>query len=56
MEKINNKTIGQVMVVVGFIMILINAADYIFGWNGNYISLLIIGLGLGAIGMGLARK
>jgi len=54
--KIDNKTIGQIMIGAGFIMILINAADYIFKWKGDYISLLIIGLALGFTGMVLAKK
>ena len=43
------------MVVVGFVMILINAFDYLFGWNANLIPLLIIGLALVVSGIYLAR-
>lgn len=44
------------MAVIGFIMILMNALDYVFGWDYFSSSIGAIGLVFVAVGMGLARK
>jgi len=50
------KTTGQVMAAVGFLMILLNALDYLFGLDGNLIPLLIIGLVLVVNGMSFSAN
>jgi len=56
-QKINNKKVsGRIMVVVGFIMILINAIGYIFHLDITSAPLTIMGLVFVAIGMKIARK
>jgi uncharacterized membrane protein len=50
------KTSGLIMAIVGFIMILINALDYIFGWNNISPAFGIIGLIFVAIGMKIKKR
>ena len=50
------KAAGYMMAVVGLLMILVNALDYLLDWNGEYVALLIIGLVLVVTGMNLSRK
>lgn len=47
---------GRVMVIVGFVMLVLNAADYLFGWNQFDPWFVGFGLILVAIGAGLARS
>lgn len=47
---------GRVMVSVGFVMLVLNAADYLFGWNQFDPWFVAIGLILVAIGTGLAHN
>jgi hypothetical protein len=57
MDNLKNKKIqGFAMAVIGFIMILMNALDYVFGWDYFSSSIGAIGLVFVAVGMGLARK
>ena len=44
------------MAGVGFLMILINALDYLLGWDQELMPLMIIGLVLVITGMNLSRK
>jgi len=50
------KTAGYVMAGVGFLMILVNALDYLLGWDGEFMPLMIIGLVLVVSGMNLSRR
>ena len=47
---------GYIMVVVGFVMILINALSYLLGWNLKSPAFTILGLVLIVIGAKTARK
>ena len=47
---------GRLMAAVGFLMILANALDYLFDWDGNFIPLLIIGLVLVVTGLSLSTR
>ncbi len=44
------------MAGVGFLMILVNALDYLLGWDGEFVPLMIIGLVFVVSGMNLARN
>jgi len=55
MKQSKNKTRGQIMVVVGFLMILANALNYLLSWDGNYTPLGIIGLVFVAVGLRMVR-
>jgi hypothetical protein len=50
------KLAGRLMTTVGFLMILANALDYLLGWDGKLIPLLIIGLVLVVTGLSLSTR
>jgi len=55
--KQNSKKIaGYVMASIGLLMILANALNYVLGWGGELVPLMIIGLVLVVTGMNLSRK
>jgi len=57
LEKQNSrKSAGYVMAGIGLLMILTNALNYVFGWDGEFVPLMIIGLALVVTGMNLSRK
>jgi hypothetical protein len=47
---------GQLIVILGFVMILANALDYLLGWDGDLMPLLVIGLVLVVSGLGLSTR
>lgn len=47
---------GRAMVIVGFVTLVLNAADYLFGWNQFGPWFVAVGLILVAIGTGLPRS
>ena len=47
---------GHVMVGAGFLMILVNALDYILNWNYEFTPLFIIGLVFVAVGMNKVKS
>lgn len=47
---------GRAMVIVGFVMLVLNAADYLFGWNQLGPWFVAVGLIFVAIGTGIARS
>lgn len=47
---------GRLMATLGFLMILANALDYLLGWGGKLIPLLIIGLVLVVTGLSLSTR
>jgi hypothetical protein len=54
--EVNKKKItGYIMAIIGFIIILYNALNYIFGWKLDT-PIGVIGIVLLAIGMGMVRK
>jgi len=56
MKKINNKTKGYVMAGSGFVLLLVNAANYLFHWDRNFTPIFIIGLVFVVIGMNFVKK
>jgi hypothetical protein len=50
------KNYGLMLTVVGFIFIVINAVEYIFGWLKVHDSLFIFGLVFVAVGMTMVKK
>ncbi|MFC1647947.1 hypothetical protein ACFL1B_00660 [Nanoarchaeota archaeon] len=44
------------MAVAGFVLLLVNAANYLFHWEGNFTPIGIIGLVLVVTGMNLVKK
>jgi len=55
-KKVNkNKTLGQVMVFVGFLMILVNVLSYLLNWSGEFVPIGIIGLVFVAVGLRMVR-
>lgn len=47
---------GRLMATAGFLMILANALDYLLGWDGELVPLLIIGLVLIVTGLSLSSR
>jgi hypothetical protein len=56
MEKSNNKKIGYVMAIAGFLLIVANALQYIFSNNATFVPALTIGLALVVVGTIWIRK
>jgi hypothetical protein len=58
MEKNFNKTKvpGYIMAIIGFLLILFNALNYIFGWNEGSAPLSIVGIVFLGAGMAIVRK
>jgi hypothetical protein len=52
----NNKKRGYIMAGVGFLMILLTALDYVFGWNQTFTPVFIIGLIFVVVGMNYFKK
>ena len=50
------KNAGYVMAGIGLLMILANALNYVLGWDGEFMPLMIIGLVLVVTGMNLVKK
>ena len=50
-----NQTRGEIMVFVGFIMILFNALNYILAWERDLVVLGILGLVFVGVGLRMAR-
>ena len=47
---------GRMMVIVGFVMLVLNAADYLFGWNQFGPWFVAVGIMFVAIGAGRVRS
>ncbi len=47
---------GYIMAGIGFLMILYNALNYIFGWNSGSTPLSVIGIVFLGAGMAMVRK
>ena len=56
MDSKERKKIGSIMIIVGFLGILANAADYLMGWNRISPAIGIFGLLVFATGMYLKGK
>jgi hypothetical protein len=55
-KQSSKKTSGYVMASIGLLMILANALNYVLGWDGEFTTLMIIGLVLVVTGMNLVKK
>ncbi|MBK9941569.1 MAG: hypothetical protein IPP13_08120 [Kouleothrix sp.] len=47
---------GRMMVIVGFVMLVLNAADYLFDWNQFGPWFVAVGIMFVAIGAGRVRS
>jgi len=57
MDRIKKEKIrGMTMATIGFLMLLLNALAYIFGWELKSSALTIMGLVFVVIGLGIARR
>ena len=58
MENNNKKSLisGYVMAIIGFLLILYNALNYIFGWNAGSTPLSVMGIVFVVVGMGIVKK
>jgi hypothetical protein len=54
-SKIEDKTRRKIMVLVGFIMIVFNALNYILAWETNLTPIGILGLVFVGVGLRKAR-
>ncbi len=50
------KIAGYAVLIVGFLMIVANALDYLLGWGAGLFPLMIIGLALVVVGTGLYTR
>ena len=55
-EQFSKNIAAYLMAGIGLLMILANALNYVLGWDGNLMPLMIIGLVLVVTGMNLSRK
>ncbi|MFH0832084.1 MAG: hypothetical protein V1886_04445 [archaeon] len=55
-KRIKKRVFGIAIAILGFILILVNAADYILNLNRISSAVSVIGLVLVAAGMALCRK
>jgi len=55
-KQSSGKTTGYLMAGIGLLMVLANALNYVLGWDGEFVPLMIIGLVLVVTGMNLSRK
>ena len=56
MKKFNDKTIGYVFVIAGFLIIITNAIQYFFGNYSTLVSTITIGLALVVVGLFYFKK
>ena len=49
-------TLDQILVIIGFLLILANAIDYIFGLSKVHNSMFLFGLIFSAVGLTMAKK
>lgn len=50
------KVFGYLTAIIGFIMILFSALNYILGWNLQTASFSVVGIVCTVIGMGIVKK
>ena len=56
MKKINNKTIGYIYIIAGFLIIITNAIQYFFSNYSTLLTAMTIGLALVVVGLVYYRK
>jgi len=56
MKKINNKTIGYVFIIAGFLIIITNAIQYFFSNYSTLLTTMTIGLALVVVGLFYSKK
>lgn len=55
-DRNRKRTAGLIMAAAGFVLILANALDYLFGWEANLVPLFIIGIMLVVVGTSLSAR
>jgi hypothetical protein len=56
MTNNSNRFTGLTLVIIGMLLLLLNAADYIFGWNQISSAILATGLIFVVIGAGFVKR
>jgi hypothetical protein len=56
MKKINDKTIGYVFIIAGFLIIITNAIQYFFSNSSTLLTTMTIGLALLVVGLYYSKK
>jgi hypothetical protein len=56
MKKINDKTIGYVYIIAGFLIIITNAIQYFFSNYSTLLTTMTIGLALVVVGLFYSKK
>jgi hypothetical protein len=56
MKKINNKTIGYLYIITGFLIIITNAIQYFFSNYSTLLTTMTIGLALVVVGLFYSKK
>ena len=56
MKKINNKTIGNIYIIAGILIIITNAIQYFFSNYSTLLTAMTIGLALVVVGLVYYRK
>ena len=56
MSSTSDRTRGIMMGVVGVLFLLLNALDYLLGWNSIHSSIGVIGIVLAVIGAGIVKR
>jgi len=56
MKKINDKTIGYVFIIAGFLIIITNAIQYFFSNSSTLLTTMTIGLALVVVGLYYSKK
>ncbi|MDD5765137.1 MAG: hypothetical protein PHW79_02625 [Candidatus Marinimicrobia bacterium] len=56
MKPKTNNIVGIVLIIIGMVMLVLNALDYVLGWNKISSAISAIGLMLVLIGAGITGK
>ena len=56
MKKINDKTIGYVFIIAGFLIVITNAIQYFFSNSSTLLTTMTIGLALVVFGLFYSKK
>jgi hypothetical protein len=56
MNSNSNRTRGIIMGLVGLLLLLLNALDYLLGWNSISSSISVIGIVFAVIGAGMVKR
>jgi len=56
MKPKTNNIVGIILIIIGMVMLVLNALDYVLGWNKISSAISAIGLMLVVIGAGITGK